>query len=94
MGPHTCVTVIALTLQLAVLYSHAQGIPAPGPAVTAIQTEPYQNNLNPVVVPSPATVNGSDWCKPFKPCNRTERASAESSYSLGLAPVVGAGLRP
>ena len=50
---------------------------------------PYQNNLNTIVPPSPVTDNGTDWCMPFKPCNRTSGASIESSYSLGLAPVAG-----
>ncbi len=67
-----------------------QPAPAPARAPAAEQTFPYENNLNPVVAPSPATDNGTDWCKPFKPCNRTGRASAESSYGYGLAPVGGA----
>lgn len=66
--------------------------PAPGPVAAAGQSYPYQNNLKPVVQPSPATDNGTDWCKPFKPCNRTGPAEGaiESSYSTGLAPTAGA----
>ena len=66
--------------------------PAPGPVAAAGQLYPYQNNLNPVVQPSAITDNGTDWCKPFKPCNRTGPAEGaiESSYSTGLAPAAGA----
>lgn len=57
--------------------------PAPGPAA---QFVPYQHKLNPIVAPSTRDDNGTDWCKPFKPCTGTASASAEASYNLGLAP--------
>ena len=58
--------------------------PAFAPAPAAAQFVPYQNNLNPIVAPSTLSDNGTDWCKPFKPCNSTAGASTKSSYNLGL----------
>lgn len=80
------------------LYAFAQGpisAPAPAPVSFSGQTRPYEKNLNPVVRPLSVTGNNTDWCQPFKPCNRTGPAEGEieSSYGYGLAPGDGSNVR-